>query len=188
MRTAGGLAVVMALWLAGCEAQAYSALHRALPDAVLNQVADALPYTQDVFAPGVFFLAPEPHLPPASKGSDDACEAVGPNAVIDTMVLEEQAALVGTVKGVEPLCEVPACTWDHQTWYIVPDDPKELNAWSGRYGQSWSGMDGTVKVRAPVAMRKLPPVGAHVVTDCAFGLDWAWGGTTCCARSWTAAK
>lgn len=144
-------------------------------------IGDALPYKQDEVCFKAF--GPKLTIPTDSNETDvpkgyplAGYDNNGGFGIID---LKTDACIDMTVKGVEPLCVVPTCTWNHNTFYGAPDDPKYLSPDGNvNYAFSWSGMGGTIKVDTPVSMTKLPVIGQHIQACGPYGPSTTWCDST----------
>jgi hypothetical protein len=161
----------------GIIADTFTALYHVLPAS--DATAKALPYWQDSFCPAAFFL--KSNLPPQDASHVPAgypMAGFGNNGGFGIIDLQTDSCLVGTVKGVEPLCVGTACTWNHNTFYVAPDDSTLLNSMNVNYANSWAGMGDTIKCYTPASMTTLPAIGGHVKVCGPFGPSTTWCGTT----------
>jgi hypothetical protein len=162
----------------------YFAMHRVFPQGWLTAIAHKVPYKENVYAPGGFFVAP-PKLPPETP----QCE-IGGNPLmtftkgIPGVVLRLNAHLTGTVVGVESPYDPRVDDWGHNTFYIKPADMDWLNEYSRFVNLSWPGMENTIKCQTPVSMALLPKVGDDIELCGTDFLHLAHGYPVALVRAW----
>lgn len=144
----------------------YQVCHR-LPGAA--RIGALLPRWPDNFTPAAFFTAPV-NMPEA-----DTLTPHPPQSGASIIPLR-LTRLTGIVTGVE--VRPPTATWNHQTFYIKPDDPSILNSFNqNNLNESYPGQNGNLKCCPPVTEIDLPKVGMYVAVYGTFGMDLANGWT-----------
>lgn len=162
-------------FVTGVQIVSYDVIQAVVPNAMLTEIASALPYTQDQSAVGGFF-APRPAASPSSCVAPDwyvLAGVVGPLAYVP---LTACAEIPGTVVAVEEPRQ-PSWTWWHDTWYLVPDQPGLTNMFSVNEPKSWAtATSNSLKVEQPQGFA-MPAIGQHVVAKGVFDVNLDWGMT-----------
>lgn len=143
----------------------YRAIHAAVPGLVLNGIAKVLPYKNDSYAPGGFFVEPPKHIPPELPGKPPKM----PAQELNWLVLACYVEIVGVVTRVE--IRPPNADWQHETFHLKPDDPGVLNSYNANvYGDMW----GVLECEGPVGS-PLPKLDQRVAARGQYTINLANG-------------